>query len=39
MQRAGTDKLHGRGRENVVHEQVCLARVLNCLRAVADGSR
>jgi hypothetical protein len=39
MQRAGTDKVLGRGRLNVVHEQVCRARVLSCLRAVADGCR
>jgi hypothetical protein len=39
MQRAGTDKLHGRGRLSVVHEQVTSARVLNRLRAVADGGR
>jgi hypothetical protein len=39
MQRSGTDKLLGRGRLGVVHEQVCRARVLNCLRAVADGCR
>jgi hypothetical protein len=28
MQRAGIDKVHGRGRVGVVLEQVCLARVL-----------
>jgi hypothetical protein len=39
MQRAGTDKLLGRGRLSAAHEQVCSARVLNCLRAVADGGR
>jgi hypothetical protein len=36
MQRAGTDKVLGHGRVNVVHKQVRLARVLNYLRAVAD---
>jgi hypothetical protein len=39
MQRAGTHKVRGRGRVNVVHEQVCLARVLIGRRAVADGCR
>jgi hypothetical protein len=39
MQRAGTHKLLGRGRGSVVHEQVMRARVLNRLRAVADGGR
>jgi hypothetical protein len=39
MQRAGTDKVPGRGRLSVVHEQVHHARVLNRLRAVADGGR
>jgi hypothetical protein len=39
MQRAGTHKVHGRGRLIAVHEQVRLARVLNRQRAVADGCR
>jgi hypothetical protein len=39
MQRAGTDKLLGRGRLSAVHEQVTSARVLNRQRAVADGGR
>jgi hypothetical protein len=39
MQRAVNDKLLGRGRVNVVLEQVRLARVLNRRRAVADGCR
>jgi hypothetical protein len=39
MQRAGTDKVLGRGRSMFSHSQVCRARVLNCLRAVADGCR
>jgi hypothetical protein len=39
MQRAGHDKVRGRGRVSIVHEQVHLARVLNCRRAVADGCR
>jgi hypothetical protein len=39
MQRAGSDKVLGRGRMIVVREQVCLARVLNRRRAVADGGR
>jgi hypothetical protein len=39
MQRAGTHKLHGRGRSMFLHPQVCLARVLNRQRAVADGRR
>jgi hypothetical protein len=39
MQRAGRDKLHGRGRLSAVHEQVTSARVLNRFRAVANGGR
>jgi hypothetical protein len=39
MQRAGTDKLLGRGRLIAVHEQVTSAHVLNRQRAVADGCR
>jgi hypothetical protein len=39
MQRAGTDKVLGRGRVNVVLEQVLRARVLRRRRAVADGRR
>jgi hypothetical protein len=39
MQRAGTHKVLGRGRLSVVQVQVCLARVLNRQRAVADGCR
>jgi hypothetical protein len=39
MQRAGHDKVHGRGRFGVVLEQVCSARVLMRQRAVADGCR
>jgi hypothetical protein len=39
MERTGTHKVQGRGRVSVSHKQVHLARVLNCLRAVADGSR
>jgi hypothetical protein len=39
MQRAGTHKLHGRGRSMSEQSQVCRARVLNFLRAVADGGR
>jgi hypothetical protein len=39
MQRAGTHKVLGRGRPMFSHSQVCLARVLNCRRAVADGCR
>jgi hypothetical protein len=39
MQRAETHKVRGRGRMNVVHEQVRLARVLIGQRAVADGCR
>jgi hypothetical protein len=39
MQRAGTDKVHGRGRVSSVVEQVTSARVLNRQRAVADGGR
>jgi hypothetical protein len=39
MQRAGMDKLLGRGRVSTVHQQVTSARVLNGQRAVADGCR
>jgi hypothetical protein len=39
MQRAGTDKVPGRGRSDVLLFQVPLARVLNCQRAVADVNR
>jgi hypothetical protein len=39
MQRAWTHKVLGRGRSMLPHEQVRLARVLNCPRAVADGGR
>lgn len=39
MQRAGTDKVRGRGRLNVVLDQVTSARVLNGTRAVADECR
>jgi hypothetical protein len=39
MQRAGPDKVHGRGRVSNVFEQVTSARVLNRQRAVADGRR
>jgi hypothetical protein len=39
MQRAGTDKVQGRGRSTYTYSQVRLARVLNSRRAVADGCR
>jgi hypothetical protein len=39
MQRSGTHKVRGRGRVNIVHKQVRLARVLMRQRAVADGCR
>jgi hypothetical protein len=39
MQRAGTHKVHGRGRVSLLHEQVRHARVLSLQRAVADGGR
>jgi hypothetical protein len=39
MQRAGIHKVLGRGRSMFAHSQVCRARVLSRLRAVADGCR
>jgi hypothetical protein len=39
VQRAGSDKVHGRGRVVVTPTQVMCARVLNELRPVADAGR
>ena len=39
MRRAGTHKVPGRGRSMFLQAQVYRARVLYCLRAVADGGR
>jgi hypothetical protein len=39
MLRAGTHKVHGRGRSMFSNSQVCLARVLMRLRAGADVNR
>jgi hypothetical protein len=39
LQRSGVDKVLGRGRGDVVLEQVLRARVLRCRRAVAELDR
>jgi hypothetical protein len=39
VQRAGRDKVHGRGRVSAASIQVMRARVLNELRPVADAGR